>query len=53
MQVLIFVVVLIGILLCIAAGVWVAIALVGAIATRRRMTTRQPRANGKANGFSV
>jgi uncharacterized membrane protein len=47
MQVLIFVIVLIGILVCIAAGVWVAIALVGAISTRRRMTTQQHHANGE------
>jgi hypothetical protein len=53
MEVVIFVLVLLGILVSIAGGVWVAIALVSAISTRQNMTTQQHHANGKTHGFSV
>ena len=47
MGALIFAAVLIAILVCIASGIWVAIALVRAISERRRVSASQIEADGK------
>jgi hypothetical protein len=44
---LVFAAVLIAILVCIASGIWVAIALVRAISERQRVPASQLEANGK------
>jgi len=50
MEVVIFVLVLVAILVSIISGVWVAIALVSAVSTRRRMPTAQLQADEKDVG---
>ena len=47
MGVLVFTAVLIAILVCIASGIWVAIALVRAISEHRRVPASQLEADGK------